>query len=51
MNCPCCSGKLLRQVSRRELTWYCLSCRSVFPDSTTRLETVQLSNMPVSSRR
>ncbi|MCC5900171.1 MAG: hypothetical protein JJU32_19950 [Phormidium sp. BM_Day4_Bin.17] len=51
MNCPCCSGKLLRQVSRRELTWFCPSCRSVFPSSTTSWETVKPMEMLVASRR
>lgn len=33
MNCPCCSGKLLRHIDRNGLYWYCPSCRQTMPAS------------------
>jgi hypothetical protein len=31
MNCPCCSGQLLRHIDHRGLYWYCLECRQTMP--------------------
>lgn len=33
MNCPCCSGKLLRHINEKGLYWYCPSCRQTMPSS------------------
>ncbi|MFB2875565.1 hypothetical protein [Floridanema aerugineum] len=33
MNCPCCSGKLLRHINGKGLYWYCPSCRQTMPAS------------------
>ncbi len=33
MNCPCCSGKLLRHIDRNGLYWYCPDCCQTMPVS------------------
>lgn len=31
-DCPCCSSKMLRQVSNNRIYWYCLSCHQEMPN-------------------
>ncbi|HBE19109.1 MAG TPA: hypothetical protein DEG17_18200 [Cyanobacteria bacterium UBA11149] len=31
--CPCCRGALLRHVKRKNLYWFCTSCRQEMPVS------------------
>ncbi|PAX53837.1 hypothetical protein CK510_13265 [Brunnivagina elsteri CCALA 953] len=29
--CPCCSGVLLRHISKNEVSWFCRSCWETMP--------------------
>ncbi|NJM22650.1 MAG: hypothetical protein HC907_30050 [Richelia sp. SM1_7_0] len=29
--CPCCSGVLLRHISKNEVSWFCRSCWQTMP--------------------
>jgi ribosomal protein L37AE/L43A len=31
-SCPCCSGKLLRQIDNRGIYWFCSRCRQEMPN-------------------
>ncbi|MBZ8179167.1 MAG: hypothetical protein SAL07_08845 [Oscillatoria sp. PMC 1051.18] len=43
MNCPFCSGKMLKHIRSNNLYWFCSDCRQELPIQNKQLRCVCLS--------